>query len=48
MAASQTFGFCVGFGSILYLDKQYEQSQVIGFIFMGILFLSFLIGLWVK
>lgn len=48
MAFAQTFGFIVGFGSILYMDKKYEQSQVVGFLFIGFLLLSFFCGLWVK
>lgn len=48
LAASQTFGFLVGFASISFLNKTLERSEIVGFINMGLLLLSFVFAVWVK
>jgi MFS-type transporter involved in bile tolerance (Atg22 family) len=47
-ASSQTFGFLVGFSSITYLDKTEERSQVVCYVYMGLLLLALLSVVWVK
>lgn len=47
-AASQTFGFLMGLGSISYLNQTVFRSKLIGFITIGVLVLSFLSAAWVK
>lgn len=48
LASSQTFGFLIGFGSISFLNKTKERSEIVGFMNMGLLFLSFCAAIWVR
>ena len=48
LASTQTFGFLIGFGSISFLNKTKERSEIIGFVMMGLLLLSFIFAVWVK
>ena len=47
-ATSQTFGFIFGFGSISYLNRTEDRSRLVGYLVMGMLFLAFVSGIWVK
>lgn len=48
LASSQTFGFLIGFGAISFLNKTKERSEIVGFVNLGFLLLSFVFALWVK
>ena len=48
LAASQTFGFIMGFASISFMNKTVERSEIVFFTYCGFLLLSCLMSLWVK